>query len=125
MTPYKIYIFKKYSTLYAIAEAEGMEFGASFKLVKDKNSKLNNAANIYKRARDSIVNAVSNSLNAVQMFGKEALDEDGNVNWLLFQECQMKHALICGKNNRDYDKEIKTFDLEYISLKEAKKKKLI
>lgn len=131
LLPYTIYLFQKDKILYGVARAdvnkEEIFFGQGFKIEKDKNSKLNTLANMTRRARRSVVASVSNSLNAVQMFGKKVLDKDGQVNWEQFQIEEFKRAFELAKQGKDkkYDKKVFDFKTIEISYKVAKDNNLI
>lgn len=132
IVPYTIYLFTKQKVLYGVAKATidnldtDATFGQGFKLVKDKNSKLNTPAIIYKRAKRSVVAAVSNALNAVQMFGEGAFDENGEIDWEKFQMEEFKRAFELAKEkDSSYDKKVYEFKTVEIDLKTAKKYKFI
>lgn len=132
MQPYTIYLFKKGKVLYGVAKAtlDNLEtdatFGQGFKLIKDPKSKLNTPAIIYKRARRSVIASVSNALNAVQMFGEEAFDDNGNIDWEKFQMEEFKRAFELAKQkDKHYDKKVYDFAIKEIDLKQAKEYNLI
>lgn len=132
--PWTIYLFKKQSVLYGFAKAEyetgreieTVEFGYGFKIVTDKNSKLNLPQNKLKRARTSVVAKLSNTLNAIQMFGVDSFDENGEINWEKFQQEEFKHAFKVSRiQGSSYNKEVKEFEIVTLDLKTAKTNNLI
>ncbi|MCX6822228.1 MAG: hypothetical protein NTW30_05640 [Candidatus Aenigmarchaeota archaeon] len=129
---YTIYLFKKGRVLYGIAKAplDNLEtevtFGQGFKLIKDKNSKLNTPAVIYKRAKRSVVASLSNSLNAIQMFGEDILTNEGEIDWEKFQMEEFKRAFELAKlKTKKYDKKVYDFKIIEIPLEIAQLNELI
>lgn len=131
LQPFAIYIFSDKREIYAasLVDKDGIRevYGQGFKLTKDKKSKLNSPAQIKRRAKRSVVNALSNTLNAINLYGKNVLNEDGNVNWELFQLEEYKAAQMAEKFSTTLDKTniIHTFKTYEISMETAKKYNLI
>lgn len=131
LEPFAIYLFQEGDTLYGISRVklEGIDenYGQAFKLEEDPNSKLNSENQIRRRARRSIVASLSNLLNAVLLYGKSILDEEGNVSWEKFQQEEYKAAKKALEFSTTLDKmrEVKSFKVLEISLEVAKKNNLI
>ena len=132
LLPYTVYLFQKDDIIYAVADAiddatkDVIRFGQGFKLQEDKNSKLNSPDQILRRARRSVVASVSNSLNAVQMFGKQALDDNCEIDWNKFQEAEFRRALTLSRfHGANYDKKVYDFKVIEISVDTAIENKLI
>ena len=131
LEPFSIYLFTEGDTLYGVSrvKTEGIDemYGQGFKLEADPNSKLNSENQIRRRCRRSVVAALSNLLNAVLLYGKRTLDDDGNVDWKKFREEEYKAAKIADNLSTTLDKTkvIKTFKVMEISLELAKKNNLL
>ena len=101
LLPFAIYVFEKDDTIYACSRVvkDGMDeiYGQGFSLEPDQNSRLNQPSQIRRRARKSVVNAVSNMLNAINIYGKEILDYNGNINYEKFEVKEIESAVTATK----------------------------
>ena len=98
MQPFRIYIFKKGQVLYGASKCKTSEvdevLGYGFRLEKDpsKTKKMNYAIFIRQRAKREVIARVSNALNAVLLYGKEVIKEDGSIDWELFRQKELNKA---------------------------------
>jgi len=94
LKPFVIYIFKNPDTYFAVARAKTKwldeTYGYGWKIEDAPESKLNSPAININRAKESVIIRVSNTLNAIQMYGKKIFDRDGNISWEQFQICERK-----------------------------------
>lgn len=86
--PFVIYVFDDNQVIYAASRVkltDGFDevYGSGFALVQDdnKDDRLNDPTKIRSRARRSVINEVSNVLNAFNLYGRSILDEKGQVSW--------------------------------------------
>lgn len=96
LKPFVIYTFKNPDTYFAVARAKTKwldeTYGYGWKIEDAPDTKLNSPELNTKRARASVVIRVSNTLNAILMYGKKIFDRDGNISWEQFQLCEHYEA---------------------------------
>lgn len=154
LEPFTIYTFTKGRVLYGVARYRDLEtdvnFGSGFRLDRDKKrkNKDNTPERIKFRAKRNVVNEVSNSLNALLMYGKDIL-EDNEVDWNKFRQKELEIAEKIIKETKKFrdkkgeteermfkqfeddrekfenERKVKTFKVVEISLTIAKENKLI
>lgn len=154
LEPFTIYVFVKGRVLYGVSKYKDLQneivFGSGFRLDRDKKrkNKDNTPERIRFRAKRNVVYEVSNSLNALLMYGLDVLGDDNEVDWNKFREKELEIAEKIVKKTKFKDKEgeteekifeqfekdrekfekereVKTFKVVEIDLKTAKENRLI
>lgn len=96
LLPFTVYVFRDYNVYYGIGRAKtkgiDVEFAYGWSIEPDPKSKENSKIFQEKRAKRNVITRVSNSLNAVYLYKDKVFDEDGNISWEKYSECEKEAA---------------------------------
>lgn len=128
--PFILYLFSKGDTYYGATRAilkDGFDeiYQYGWKIEDDPSKKRNGFTLNKSRARTNVKNRLSNTLNALNCYGKKVLDEDGNIDWEKFRLEEFKSAKQGIQVTLEYKKPLIKFKVKDITFEEAKKLDLI